>query len=152
MPDAGVRRKKLVVKEAVKMRCLPHTPTYPLIRTHAPTRLSECCAVAHGGEAGAGGSSERKGQGQWAPQNAKRCPQPGPRGGKGRGSDSHAARTVRPPTRAAQCAVTKSLAMALRHTLALCGGERHMLHVLGEPPRKCVQKRAALSAALQRLL
>jgi hypothetical protein len=48
VPDAGVRRKKLVVKEAVKMRCLYHTPTPPLILTHAPTRLRECCAVAHG--------------------------------------------------------------------------------------------------------
>jgi len=109
--------------------------------------------------AGAGGRSERQGQGQWAPQSANRCPQPGPRGGQGRRSDSHAAHRVRPRHPGAVCRpenprsqCSSEASRRARHTLALCGGERHTLRVPGKPPRICVQKRAALSAALQRSL
>jgi hypothetical protein len=142
VPDAGVRRKKLVVKEAVKMRCLYHTPTPPLILTHAPTRLRECCAVAHGwrgSQARVGAAHDRaKDSGRRrAPSDARNL---GRTGGRGEGPTRML--RVRCAPSHPGCAETKPLAMASR--LALCGGKRHTLRVPGEPPRICVQKRAAL--------
>ena len=127
VPDAGVRRKKLVVKEAVKMRCLPHTPTHPLILTHAPTRLRECCAVAH--DEGCGRGRVQRTTGPRTVGAAERQTMSATLAARGPGARvrlaccAYGAPTA---TRGLRCVLPRnpSLWRRARHTLALCGGEK----------------------------